>query len=251
MKKKSLVAALMCLVFIISVIPVIGQTSGEADGPYRLATTYEEVMAAMRMRCSRIIVTDVDVPEIRNGEVNGIIITEQDINEALAVLNEVYYRWNYVIYNMVTPSVNFSRVPTPEEIYDLVVRYLARQEKDGLFEEYTAIMPFGPSPPTVVTRVNRDWNWSGTVNFTHTRYINPPNTFIDTQALTPHRVELRARSNGALLSVHFPQRTGMPCLGATFYTHFSLRSSVYFYAELHNMPHGNTAQRAHWWIRMF
>jgi len=87
--------------------------------PYMIATTLEEVRAIIALQDGTIPITNVDVPEIRNGQANGIIITQQCLYEALAVLNEVYRR-NRIHYgddggpveNMVTSHVQFSeRLP--------------------------------------------------------------------------------------------------------------------------------------------
>ena len=49
----------------------------ELQSPYRLATTLEEVRYILSLQDGTIPVTNVYVPEIINGQANGIIITEQ------------------------------------------------------------------------------------------------------------------------------------------------------------------------------
>lgn len=101
----------------------------QAPGPYRIATTLEEARAIIAQHDGTIPVTNVDVPEIRDGAVNGIIITEQCLYEALAVLNEVYRqsRERYGEYtvppirHLITSSIQFSPEPTPEQFVDIII----------------------------------------------------------------------------------------------------------------------------------
>ena len=96
----------------------------EQHTPYVIATTLEDVRAIIEMQDGTIPVTNIYVPEIRSGQANGIIITEQCLYEALAVLNEKYNRFSYAIPNMVTPSVRFSPEPTSEQLVDMIIRRL-------------------------------------------------------------------------------------------------------------------------------
>ena len=74
----------------------------EPQSPYRLATSLAEVRAILHE--GNIPVTDVDVPEIRSGQARGIIITQQDIHEALSMLNEAYRMNGRAITSLITSS---------------------------------------------------------------------------------------------------------------------------------------------------
>ncbi|MDR0999454.1 MAG: M56 family metallopeptidase [Clostridiales bacterium] len=77
------------------------------ESPYEIATTLEEVRAILARQDGTIPVTNIEeVPEIMSGEANGIIVREQDLDEALETLNYVHFtRGGYVLENWSTPSV--------------------------------------------------------------------------------------------------------------------------------------------------
>ena len=82
------------------------------QSPYRIATTLEEVWAILDE--GFIPVTNVDVPEIRSGQVNGILVTDQCLHEALEVMTAAYAQFGYATANLVTPHILFS-LPTHED----------------------------------------------------------------------------------------------------------------------------------------
>ena len=84
----------------------------EIESPYVIARTLDEVWETIES--GLIPVTDLDVWEIRGQRMNGIIIMEQCLYEALDVLNEAYKRDMAhnpeeagPIYNLVTTYIRF------------------------------------------------------------------------------------------------------------------------------------------------
>ena len=92
----------------------------ERQSPFIIATTQDDVRAIIAMQDGSIPVTSIDVPEIMNGQANGVIITEQCLYEALVILNEAYSQ-SHAIENLVTSSVQFSPKPTAEQWVDIIV----------------------------------------------------------------------------------------------------------------------------------
>jgi beta-lactamase regulating signal transducer with metallopeptidase domain len=95
----------------------------ELQSPYVIATSLEEVRDIISMQNGSIPVTNVLVPEIMNRQASGIIITEQDLHEALTVLNEAYrldmeQGVGGAITNLITSSISFA--PPMEEIESAV-----------------------------------------------------------------------------------------------------------------------------------
>jgi len=84
------------------------------QSPFIIARTLEEVRAIIALQDGSIPITDVDVPEIRNRQADGIIITEQCLYEAFDVLNYAYAQDGYPIRNLATPWVRMS--PTFDEM---------------------------------------------------------------------------------------------------------------------------------------
>ena len=79
----------------------------EYQSPYRLAATLEEVRAILSLQDGSIPVTNVYVPEIINHQADGIIITRQDPDEAIAAMAE-YNRLNgdnHMITQLVTTRI--------------------------------------------------------------------------------------------------------------------------------------------------
>ena len=245
MKKNTIISLLLCALFILSAIPVIGQSRNDASGPYRLTTTLEETMAVSRMRDGSIPVTNVMVPEIMSGEINGIIITEQDVHEALNVLHDAYARYNYIIPNLVTSSISISAwVPSSE--------YLEREREFlqtfVVVENYAAEQR-STSPPTQYSPLR--WyshEWSGTINFTFTRFLipgTPPGmgnsgNFLTTTAETNHHVTYRSRNGGDLGTQIATLHSGRFRTG--------IAHPVTFYGEIHNRPWGERSRNAFWTI---
>jgi hypothetical protein len=101
---------------------VLNQTSANQLGfqsPYKPALSIEEVRDILAMEDGSIPVTNVKVPEIISGQTSGIIITDQDLYEALAVLNEAYmldmlHGVGGAITHLISSSISLS-VWNPEE----------------------------------------------------------------------------------------------------------------------------------------
>jgi hypothetical protein len=82
------------------------------SNPYKIAGTLEDVRAIMAKNDGSIPVTNVQVPEILDGDADGIIITEQDLNEAANVLNYVYtMNGGNLTHNLVTSAVDVQIPP--------------------------------------------------------------------------------------------------------------------------------------------
>lgn len=95
----------------------------EINSPYVVATTLEEVRAIIALGDGRIPVTDVDVPEIRNRQANGIIVTEQCPYEALNELNKAYVQNGHPYYNLTTPWIRMSTwVPRDQDLIRFILR---------------------------------------------------------------------------------------------------------------------------------
>jgi len=95
-------------------VPMI-DAQAELRSPYRIATTLEEVRAIIALNNGTIPVTNVEVPEIINRQAKGVIITEQCLYEALAILNEIYFiNYPSSFENIVTTRL--LPMLTPEEI---------------------------------------------------------------------------------------------------------------------------------------
>ncbi|MCL1989105.1 MAG: hypothetical protein FWG64_14200 [Firmicutes bacterium] len=105
------------------------QTAETVQMPYIIATTLEEVEQIWALQDGSIPVTNIEVPAILSGESNGIIITEQDLQEAADILNEAVVRNGYpdatdsVITNLVTTRM--LRQPSWEEFepFEVVMYY--------------------------------------------------------------------------------------------------------------------------------
>ncbi|MCL2015602.1 MAG: hypothetical protein FWG68_05075 [Defluviitaleaceae bacterium] len=219
-------------------------TGNNSVSPYRITSTAEEARAVIRMRNGSIPVTNVKIPEIMNGEVNGIIITDQDLNEAIAVLNEAYVRYNYVISNTVTPYIKFSEwQPTAEDL-----QRLHPANSNARFSiESRSTTPPTQFPPNRVT----EHNWSGTLNFTFTRYLIPATqswqtgnsgNFLYTAADTAHSVQYLSRSGGNLGTRIATQSGGRFTTGMT--------QPVDFYGRISNQNAGVASRNAFWEIDM-
>ncbi|MCL2015220.1 MAG: hypothetical protein FWG68_03120 [Defluviitaleaceae bacterium] len=216
-----------------------------AQSPYRITSTAEETRAVVRMRNGSIPVTNVKVPEIMNGEVNGIIITDQDLSEAIAVLNEAYVRYNYVISNLVTPYIKFSEwQPTAEDLERLSPANNAVEFSIGA----RATTPPTQFPPSVFTQ----HNWSGTINFTFTRYLIPATqpwqtgnsgNFLSTSADTPHHVTYFNRNGVSLGAAMSVQRGGIFVTGG-------MTQPVDFYGRINNQAASGPSRNATWEIDM-
>jgi len=100
----------------------------EWQSPYRIARTLEEVRAIIALQDGTIPLTNIDVPEIRNRQVDGIIILEQCLYEALDVLHQAYFQSypHYPIRNLTTTWVEMS--PTFEEMPDYMKVSMIRHE---------------------------------------------------------------------------------------------------------------------------
>ena len=86
------------------------------QSPYRLAKTLEEVRYILSLQDGSIPVTNIEIPEIMNRQANGIIITEQELSEALALLNEAYILGSGVVTNLVTTNI------LPQPTADIIER---------------------------------------------------------------------------------------------------------------------------------
>jgi len=88
----------------------------ERQNPYRIAATLEEVWAIIALQDGTIPLTNIDVPEIRNRQVDGIIILEQCLYEAMDVLLRAYAQsgYTYASRNLTTTRVEIS--PAFEEM---------------------------------------------------------------------------------------------------------------------------------------
>jgi hypothetical protein len=123
----------------------------EHQSPYRLATTLDEVERILALQDGSIPVTNLEIPAILNGEVFGIIITEQNLNDAFEVLLEAYILYDYVIHNLVTTSVRFSEWDYEQHMYlmanrtrgisDFLFEIVDAAAKDGLLEVSGGIYP--------------------------------------------------------------------------------------------------------------
>ena len=140
----------------------------EMNTPYVLASTMEQIESVLARRNDEVIVTNIEVADILNGSAKGIIITEQDLEEAVAVLNEAYLNSDRVIPNLVTMSIRFSENTEP------IVMESSEVER-------------GTSAPTqIVPMQGYQANWSGTTNDTYTNYYAPANSgFITTSTQSP------------------------------------------------------------------
>jgi len=98
----------------------------ELLSPYRIATTLEEVRAIIALQDGTIPLTNVDVPEIRNRQADGVIILEQCLYEALDVLHQAYAQDGYPIRNLATTRIDMS--PTFEEMPDYMRLPMIRHE---------------------------------------------------------------------------------------------------------------------------
>ncbi|MCL2404826.1 MAG: M56 family metallopeptidase [Defluviitaleaceae bacterium] len=106
----------------------INENPIEPRNPYRIATSIEEVWAIIALQDGTIPITNVDVAEIRNRQVDGIIILEQCLYEAMDVLLRAYAQsgFTYATRNMATTRVDMS--PAFEEMPDYMKVPMIRNE---------------------------------------------------------------------------------------------------------------------------
>ena len=106
----------------------INENPIESQNPYRIATSIEEVWAIIALQDGTIPITNIDMPEIRNRQVDGIIILEQCLYEAMDVLLRAYAQsgFTYATRNMATTRVDMS--PAFEEMPDYMKAAMLRHE---------------------------------------------------------------------------------------------------------------------------
>jgi len=107
------------------------------QSPFIIARTLEEVRAIIALEDGSIPITDVDVPEIRSRQADGIIITEQCLYEALDVLNYAYAQDGHPIRNLTTPWVEMS--PTFDEMDDFMRILIYRSHLLSIASRYLEI----------------------------------------------------------------------------------------------------------------
>ena len=92
----------------------------EFQSPYRIAASLEDVKVIWALQDGTIPVTNVEVPEIINHQADGIVITEQDVDEALYLLNEVYTLGGSLVTNLATTRI--LPQPTADEMEHIMLR---------------------------------------------------------------------------------------------------------------------------------
>ncbi|MCL2015603.1 MAG: hypothetical protein FWG68_05080 [Defluviitaleaceae bacterium] len=82
------------------------------QSPYVIATTIEEIENILTLQDGGIPVTNIEVTASSLGFPNGVIITitEQDLQDALDVLNEAYKLGSFLVptYDFITPFIEFT-----------------------------------------------------------------------------------------------------------------------------------------------
>jgi len=105
----------------------------EFQSPYRIAASLEDVKAIWALQDGTIPVTNVEVHEIINRQAVGIVITEQDINEALYLLNEVYISGSGVVTNLVTTKM--LPQPTADEVENIILKNFMSRIVEAAIDE--------------------------------------------------------------------------------------------------------------------
>jgi len=247
---KNIFTLAMCVLFALSVVPFDVQEAGYAQAPYTqeaertqspfvIVTSAEEVFAVAAMSDGSIPVTNIMIPEIVNRSIRGIIITEQDLEEALAILNEAYLVHGHTIQHLVTPWVLIASPSDEGRIFPVPAKIGEVSDNDNAIAK-----PFGTSPPT---QFPPTWStlhdWSGTINFTFSRFITPSFWFFNTQADTPHFVNYRSSAGsidlGTIISSIWNGRHTTPGIGF----------AVHSYSIIHNSTWGVPSRNATWRIR--
>jgi hypothetical protein len=109
--------------------------AGTIQSPYQLAFTLEEVSEIIKRDDGIIPVTNIEVPEIKNGKANGIIITDQDLNVAIQNLNEaLVLPGGTVITNMRNMSYDYPGHIMPMEYYAEYGIYYSDSDETWMYD---------------------------------------------------------------------------------------------------------------------
>jgi hypothetical protein len=161
----------------------------------------------------------MEVAEIVNEEPNGIIIQEQGLSEALAALEEALAQFGSAIKNLVTVSAKLSEKSTKTVKVDSV-------------ETRATQPPTEYHPSTVFSG-----DWSGTVNFTYTKYKGYALDYLGAEASTPFRLFYKTMSGASLGERQAQYRNGI-------YVVDGIQQPVPFYGVIYNDASSGSSQNA-------
>ena len=156
--------------------------SVQENSPYLIVTDFDEALAISQLRDGRIVLTNQEIPDIIDGTMDGIVITDQPLDEALVELEKAFEQSGTPIKNLYT--VNFKMSEPAGINFD---------EIEVLSDSRGTSAPNSPMPGW-----NYSSDWSGTVNYTYTNYYVPSYGWISTGADTNHYVTYYSTSGSNL-----------------------------------------------------
>ncbi|MDR2648719.1 MAG: hypothetical protein LBB94_03250 [Clostridiales bacterium] len=180
--------------------------------PYKLALTLKEVESIVNAQDGTIPVTNIEYPEIISGKADGIIITKQDLKDALTVLDAAFAQSGFATKNLVTISVGFG--PSEAGSYS---------SGENAPEKRATTPPANGFPGS-----QYNGNWSGTTNYSYTAYRGPAYSFLGGEAGTPWHIRY-VSTGGTDLGTLYAQYAS----GSGYYVN-AISFSTPFYGIMYN-----------------